>query len=252
MRRRVLQSDRGVGLRTAIVAASVAVFTVVHVAGVSATDPTDAPPAGATLDGHYAALRPLLARHLLDREISDPGDGYKFLYQAVMGPAHAAVSASQALAWLEREWEQLPADEHPVDPVFEVLRPDSALVRINLAPLWWQQKRGTRAEHQPRLAEQTRQRLAQAFSATARQWSGDPHELAALWRRSVADTMLWNGQVTGQQLRALTTELSAAGWPAIHHSERYRQRWQPHYRVVDPRLLPASWFEALPDAKDDS
>jgi hypothetical protein len=34
---------------------------------------------------------------------------------------------------------------------------------------------------------------------------------------------------------------AAEQWPAVHHSEGFRQRWRPAYRVVDLALLPESW-----------
>jgi len=178
----------------------------------------------------YDAWRPLLARELATHDVQDPHDLYKFLHQGVMGPGHAGADSTHLRGWLDREWAELPAHAGaaPRPPLLVSLRPDGRLVRVDLV----------RARD---LAGDVRDLLAGAQARTAAVWNGDPLVFAALWRATVADTALWAGRLDPDSLAALTARTAAAGWPAVHHGDRYRERWKPHYRVVDAALLPREW-----------
>jgi hypothetical protein len=54
---------------------------------------------------------------------------------------------------------------------------------------------------------------------------------------------LWSEFYSAEQMEAITLELASAGWPAVHHSDGYVERWFPHYRVVSPVWLPPAWRE---------
>lgn len=202
---------------------------------------------GADLDAMYAEFRPVLARELSARQIARPADLYKFLFQGVMGPAHAVVSEQMARDWLHREWQEIVDQEanfaaSRAFPLCVPLRPDSQLVRIHLEPLADRVVADLPpAEHAARL-EATWQGLATAFSRTANTWTGDPHLLAGLWERCQADRNLWEGRLDPVELDAFSREVRQAGWPAVHHSQEYRARWRPHYRVVARDQLPPAWY----------
>jgi hypothetical protein len=178
----------------------------------------------------YAAWRPLLARELAEHPVLDARDLYKFVYQGVMGPGHAGADSAHVRLWLDREWAELPQDDPAAarPPLLVPLRPDRRLVRVDLV----------RARD---LAGDVRGLLAAAQARTAAAWQGDPQVFAALWTAVVADTALWAGRLDPDSLSVMTRDAAAAGWPAVHHGDAYRDRWQPHYRVVDPALLPADW-----------
>lgn len=193
----------------------------------------------------YGEWRPLLGRQLAERRLDDPVDLYKFLFQGVMGPRHAGLTEAAALAWLEREWAELPAagtdTAAATEPLAEPLRPDGRLVRLNLLPLRELVTAGLPPADRAAAETGARRALARAFAATAREHRPRPRLLACLWTAAVADTSLWRGRLPADSLAALGHRLAAAGWPAVHHGERYVERWRPHYRVVDPRRLPAAW-----------
>jgi hypothetical protein len=179
----------------------------------------------------YQQWRPLLAAEIAARGIDRPDDLYKFLHQGVMGPAHAAPDREHALDWLRREWRDARgAAVAGRPPLLAPLRPDGRLVRLDLVRL------GAAAGHAPAVLDT----VADVFVATGARWAGDPELLARLWTAVKADTALWRGHVAAIDLAHFDREL-AGGWPAVHHSERYRSRHAPHYRVVDPTLLPEGW-----------
>jgi hypothetical protein len=187
-----------------------------------------------TVAEEYQAWRPLLAAELVAHAGAvQAADLYKFLHQGVMGPAHAILDTARARTWLAREWHEAagqPGDDRP--PLLLPLRPDGRLVRVDLVRL----AALAAGDHEAA----AREALLQAFAGTAATWSGSSATLAQLWSAALADTALWRGHLTADDLRAV--EAAVAGqWPAVRHSEAYRERWRPHYRVVDRALLPPSW-----------
>ncbi len=205
------------------------------------------------LDDLYAAFRPLLARELEERRVDDPADLYKFLYQAVMGPAHAGLTEAGAREWLDREWEEMAGEPaSPADgwPLWEPLRPDGQLGRLHLQPLRRLLAEGVPAGERSASEAAARERLAGAFAHTAVQWRPEPGILRGLWARVAVDDSLWSRCFSVEQVTRLSGELSAAGWPAVHHSRSYGERWRPHYRVVAKVLLPAAWRRLAAVAAD--
>lgn len=191
---------------------------------------------GAAVGEDYPSWRPLLvaelAAHAGDIEAADL---YKFLHQGVMGPAHAVLDTARARAWLEREWREAvrqPAGDRP--PLLASLRPDGRLVRVDLVRLAARAAGGTESA--------ARDTLLQAFVRTAADWAGSQAVLSQLWSAALADTVLWQDHLSGDDLLAVDAAVTGQ-WPAVRHSEAYRERWRPHYRVVDRALVPVSWQE---------
>jgi len=201
--------------------------------------------AAALWDDLYATYRPLLVRELEELAIDQPADLYKFLYQGVMGPAHADVSEAAALSWLQREWQQILAQSGKAVrdrlPLCVPLRPDSQLVRIHLEPLAELVTAGVPPTEREQILALTWERLALAFSRTATTWAPDLRMLRGLWERIVADHPLWVEHFTPQALADFTREVNDAGWPPVHHSDAFRTTWDPHYRVVARSQLPPTW-----------
>ena len=187
---------------------------------------------GAAPDADYARWRPLLVAELNRAAVDRPDDLYKFLHQGVMGPAHAVPDAAHALGWLQGEWtESRGRSPQRRPPLLLPLRPDGRLVRLDLVRL-----RQLVVGAEPAALDT----VAAAFANTAQTWTREPDRLATLWSAVKADTALWSDHFAAIDLDHLDRELGDS-WPAVHHSESYRTRQAPHYRVVDPKLLPPEW-----------
>jgi hypothetical protein len=162
--------------------------------------------------------------HLESHPLAAAEDLYKLLHQAVYGPGHAIPDRAAAAAYLKSELEGLgpPLDN---EPRCEPLGGVPPLVRVNLRPF---AAAGGDAEA-----------LLDAFVATADEHPPDDAtmttvlDLAARWLPCAGRGAL------APELRALAAEMAAEGYPAIHHSDIYREAYQPAYRVLSAELAAA-------------
>jgi len=166
-----------------------------------------------------AAIVGLIRGHLARYPAMEPRDVYKLLYQGVLGLEHLARRGEFA-ARLRAEYEGISANG--AEPLVEVIRPDGRLARLNLRP--FKDFGGDWAL------------LVDACLRTAEQAWGTSEDLRTAWSAFVA----WR-QV--EPIFPLPDVLAFSAWveehdyPAAHHSVRYRDMYQPAYRVVARAFL---------------
>ena len=161
-------------------------------------------------------FRPILKAQLARYPEMQVQDCYKLLYQACLGSEHAVNDPAVAARWLEKELAEL--GPGPDEPVIDPIASDGRIVRVHLRA--FVQHKGDTA------------RLAQAFVQTANTYHGSREVLAAAWKQviSLAATGELPFPVAAVQKYGL--EMAAAGYPAVHHSEKFQQRYGPAYRVI--------------------
>lgn len=145
-------------------------------------------------------------------------DAYKWLHQASRGGEHAAPSEAAARAWLEREWASL-GPPLPGEPLVVPLRPDGAVVRLNLRP--WKGAGGSQ------------DLLLQAFLESAREVPDDVAAFREVW--TALGRLLGErprGRLTLAEWRRLDATAGPAGYPAVHHSASFAAARTPAYRVL--------------------
>lgn len=170
-----------------------------------------------------------LGEHLDDHPHACAQDLYKFLHQAVYGPGHAIPNPQAAAMYLERELADLgPPLEREAS--CEILGGEPELVRVNLRPF-------VAAGGNPEL-------LLDAFVASADTGRGNTQRmqfvlrLASSWLRCASRPDL------SQDLEILAADLAENDYPAIHHSDDYREIYRPAYRVVTAGAAEAhGWCE---------
>jgi hypothetical protein len=74
----------------------------------------------------------LIKEHLVQRPAMEPRDLYKLLYQGVRGLEHIITSPKAFTERLVEEWDKLDLAEG--DPLWESIRPNRSLLRLNLRP----------------------------------------------------------------------------------------------------------------------
>jgi hypothetical protein len=158
----------------------------------------------------------LAGEHLRRYPAMQAIDVYKLLYQACRGPGHAVTDATAARRWLEREAQSAARD--PAQLLIEDLAPLGPFVRVYLAP-YLSSGRSLEA-------------LANAFVTSTAVTLANTTSLAETCRQLAAAVA--TGALAGApaDLPAQFAALGAEGFPAVHHSERYRTLYRPAYRVI--------------------
>jgi hypothetical protein len=145
-------------------------------------------------------------------------DAYKWLFQAASGGEHAIPDEESARSWLEQEWASL-GKTLPGEPLEVPLRPDGALVRLNLRPY---RDRGGNPDE-----------LLRAFLRSARSFAPEPGLFRASWaalgKALVAHPL---GPLNEEEWRRLDAAMLVSGYPAVHHSRAYTAARHPAYRVL--------------------
>lgn len=150
-------------------------------------------------------------------------DLYKLIHQAATGSEHAVSDEAQARSWLKRELAQLGPGQD--EPLLDPISPDGRIVRLHLRPF-------ARRRLDP-------EALLQAFILTASAFPPSADRL--LDYAAVAGQLAQEGLLpfSAEQISRYFSDWQADGFPAVHHSWRYTQDYQPAYRVVARELLPS-------------
>lgn len=168
----------------------------------------------------------LIKNHINKRPLIKPSDVYKLIYQGILGPEHLISSESIYAEHLKAEYEGLTANGD--DPLLEIIHPHATLVRVNLKPF--------------KAAELDLNMLLDASFQTAKRKWGSITELRSLW-----ETLVYNyhrekrAAFTQDEMFEFTSWLVSRDYPAVHHSQAYRQAYQPAYRLVAADLA-SQWF----------
>ena len=149
-------------------------------------------------------------------------DVYKLIYQAVLGSEHLVSSSDEFSRHLQLEYERLQPDSS--QQLFEPLRPDGSLFRLNLRPY---------KSLQLGLA-----RLISPLLLTPQLASGTQAELQASWNVfTVLCQQSYVQNFSESTIRQFTQQLAQQDFPAMHHSEVYRRLYQPAYRLISTHLI---------------
>jgi hypothetical protein len=155
--------------------------------------------------------------HLRSHPLAGAEDLYKLLHQSVFGPGHAIPSREAAQAYLERELAGLAAPLAD-EPRCEALGGEPPLVRVNLRPF--------------AAAGGDSEALLDELVAEANQPRGNAELMARVLDLAVRYLGCAGRGELAPELERLGAELAPKGYPAIHHSELYREAYRPAYRVV--------------------
>jgi hypothetical protein len=163
----------------------------------------------------------LLSSHLHRYPQMQLEDIYKLLYQAAMGPEHAVRDAGSVRERLIAETQSLAggSEDAAVDPI----SPDARLARIHLRP--YLAGGGSIDE------------LASAFIRTAEVVAPAPDKLAKFCGCLGGLAAAGGIPFARQAVEPFFEDLKQRGYPAARHSEAYRARYPPAYRVVAVDLL---------------
>ena len=157
-------------------------------------------------------LEQILREHAKRYPLMQPCDAVKLIYQNEFGGGHLICDEEACLNYLHREYANLEKD--PTAPLYENI--GNGIVRVNLAAV----------------KHEDLEQLGQDFIASAAKHKGTLDSF--LHKLEVLETLTAEGvfPFDTNALNAYLSEYEAAGYPAVSHSEQYRQAYKPAYRII--------------------
>ena len=164
-------------------------------------------------------MRSILLAHARRYPLMEPRDAVKLIYQNEFGGGHLIPDEAACLDFLRREYESV--SQLPDLPLLEEI--GSEIVRVNLAAL---------DHHGYSLAS-----VGTAFLLSAAVHHGNPDSF--LRKLSTLKELTSEGKMpfSPKDLETYLESYAAAGYPAVSHSETYRNAYRPAYRVIRKEFL---------------
>ena len=168
-----------------------------------------------------SSIDQILIHHANAYPLMLPQDAVKLLYQSEFGPGHLVSDPVSSLQRLREEYSSVP--HSPSSPLSEDI--GNGLVRIHLSAI------------DP--ASLSLEQLNDCFVRSAEQHTGcrDSFLQKLNTLRSLTNRAVFS--FSPVELEEYLTSYIASGFPAVSHSPRYRNAYQPAYRVVRRSCLPA-------------
>lgn len=164
----------------------------------------------------------LLEQHLHWYPLMEVQDIYKLLYQGLMGSEHGVASQEEYTYFLEKEYESV--QSNPAQQLFEPVRADGALYRINLRPL------KSRKMHLDELVP-----LLIETAGVVRATKLDLRNTWELFTNLFSQMHLSTIDVAN--LENFTQHLEKMDYPVMHHSQLYSQAYMPAYRLIGAAFI---------------
>ncbi|HOC41836.1 MAG TPA: hypothetical protein PKJ99_02365 [Thermoanaerobaculales bacterium] len=144
-------------------------------------------------------------------------DVYKLLHQGVFGPGHAIADRESAASALDEEIAGLPPATVN-EPLCQPLGGPAPMARIHLRTLL--------------AAKEDPAALVDMLVVSSALPAGTAADMDAALEAAVAWLVKGGQWALAGDLQTLAPGLADGGYPAVHHSEAYRNGYRPAYRVV--------------------
>jgi hypothetical protein len=175
-----------------------------------------------------SSLQKLISTQLQRYPAMQLQDLYKLVFQAAMGNEHLMTDSAMVHDYLIKELASI--DAASAEPLLEEISPGGEVVRLNLRPF-----KAQNGDHHA---------LFQAMLQTARTFQKSPENLER--HLSELENMAASGVLAfdAAAMQSFFREMREKGFPAVHHSAVYEERYKPAYRVIlktkSPRLTPGA------------
>lgn len=147
-------------------------------------------------------------------------DIYKWLFQATRGGEHAAPDITVAERWLANEWQTLTEPlEHEL--LWQPLCPDGEIGRLHLRPF--------------KMCGGKKEDLLNAFMQSIQEFNNDAANFFAVWQelgQRLSNEIAILNNIKYQDWQELDAKMQVLNYPAVHHSQKYREHYHPAYRVL--------------------
>ncbi len=149
-------------------------------------------------------------------------DVYKLLHQSAMGSEHAVKDTAAVRKWMENEIAGLNWNHH--EKMIDTISPGGEIVRVNLRPYI---KAGLNTKN-----------LLNAFVETANKYKGSKEILERNLNCFLEMIEAGGIDFSKQEAEKYFNAMKEKGYPAVHHSKIYGEKYSPAYRVIAGELLP--------------
>ncbi len=158
----------------------------------------------------------IVKHHIITYPSMKITDLYKLAFQAAMGPGHAVPDRSSAEKWIKKEIVSMDiySDRDIIDPICKT----NGLVRVNLRPFV--------------KSEGDISSLLDAFIATANDFRPEISNLKNYWKTITNMAKTEKIFFDTGDLDDFFRSVELKSFPAVHHSDIYRDSYKPAYRVV--------------------
>lgn len=157
-------------------------------------------------------LRRILAENAEKYPLMQPQDAVKLIYQNEFGSGHMIRDVESCLDWLRHEY--LATKHDPTLPLYEPI--GNRIYRVNLAAL----------------ESEDVEPLGMAFLRTAAECKGNLVNFLLKLDVLIDLAKKHTLSFTYDELETYLSAYAHAGYPAVSHSQIYRQAYSPAYRIV--------------------
>ena len=169
------------------------------------------------MDKNSETTRSLLIKHYQAYPKLQIEDVFKYLFQSALGCEHLLTDENAALAYIKSEYEAVSKSDLPR---VDLLDGDFSRVHLSLLN-----------------GGLTPETLARLFFLSAREVSDGKAVLEQ--KLNVARELVSVGSLPfeAKAFEAMLAQWRDRGYPAVHHSDSFRENYRPAYRVVANRLV---------------
>ena len=163
------------------------------------------------MENELLRFKEILLAHLVRDPLMGPEDCAKLVYQSEFAGEHMIASAEESLKWIEREMGEVPAEQ---GEIYESI--GSGVARLHLGPA--------------KAAGMTAMEINRLFISGKATGSKEKQEQ----KLDLMEDLCREGKTafSREELSEFLIKYRAEGCPPLRHSERFRQAYEPHYRVV--------------------
>ncbi len=169
--------------------------------------------------GSWKRVAELVSEHKAIRPEMRARDAYKLLYQGVFGVGH--IMGPGAWDYLQSEAKSVDLGDQPGEPLMESVSLDGSIVRVNLRPFISK--------------EYPLNKLMEAMRES--DIAGNPQVFLESW--DTFAELVWSSQLDFEhnEVDTINKALDRAKPQPIHHTQQYKDRYHPAYRVVRRREI---------------
>lgn len=174
-----------------------------------------------SINKNQRSIVPIILNHLKRYPLMNIEDVYKLCHQAAMGPEHLITNKKNTFEKLCNELVEINVSS--TRPLLEEIDPMDQLVRLNL--ISFKEKQGDPVK------------LFDVFFQTVTTFNPQIENLEYYWNDIISLSDKNKIPFQADMVNVFIKKLASQNYPAIHHSQSYKETYQPTYRLIARKYL---------------